>query len=131
MRLARIFAFFLDLLVCAACADAAGLAATAAFWWWLPGALPAAVPVIWAAVGASAVAAFLLRDAAGGRARRWLGLEAVGRGGTPPGRRASVRRNLPLLIPLWNIVEAWPVLRDGDTTRPADRRLGIVIRHSE
>ena len=77
MRLARLFAFFLDLLICAACADAAGLAATAVVWFWIPGARPG-IPAIWAAVGAGAVAAFLLRDARGGRSRRWLGLEAVG-----------------------------------------------------
>lgn len=130
MRLVRLFAFFLDLLVCAACADAAGLAATAIVWFWLPGARPA-IPLIWAAAGAGAIAAFLLRDARGGRARRWLGLEAVGPGGTWPGRRASARRNLPLLVPGWNLIEAWPVLRNGDATRAADRRLGIVIRHSE
>ncbi len=130
MRLARLFAFFLDLLVCAVCADAAGLAATGLVWWWLPAARPA-IPAVWAVAGAAAVAAFLIRDARGGRARRWLGLEAVGAGGRPPGRRASARRSLPRLVPGWNLIEAWPVLRDGDATRAADRRLGIEIRHSE
>ena len=121
MRCYRILAFFLDLLVCAGCADVAGLLITVFLWAAAPGGRRA-IPAVWAAAGLAAAAAFLLRDARGGRARRWLGLEAVGPDGAIPGRAASVRRNLPLLVPGWNLVEAWPVLRQGDAIRPADRR---------
>ncbi|MEP6800466.1 MAG: hypothetical protein ABJC07_00910 [Acidobacteriota bacterium] len=129
MRRDRILAFFLDLLVCAGCADAAGLLLTALLWWAVPGGR-AAIPAVWGAAAAAAIAAFLMRDARGGRARRWLGLEAAGPNGRVPGPAASFRRNLPLLIPGWNMVEAWPVLRDGDAVRRADRRTGVRIQRT-
>jgi len=70
MRRMRLLAFFLDVLVCALAADAVGLALTFVVWRYMPGAL-AAVPWLWAACGLAAVAAFLLRDRQGGRARKW------------------------------------------------------------
>jgi hypothetical protein len=126
MRRARILAFLLDLLVCVAIADAASLAATVALWYWLP-AWRAAIPWVWAVAAAGAIVGFLLRDASGGRARRWLALEAVDPEGLPPGPRGSIRRNLPLLVPGWNLFEVWPVLRDGAAQRPADRRRRIRV----
>jgi hypothetical protein len=126
MRRARILAFLLDLLVCAAVADAAGLIATAMLWFWLP-VWRSAIPWLWGGVGAAAVAGFLLRDAAGGRARQWLALKTVDAEGRPPGAWASIRRNLPLLIPIWNLWEAWPVLQNGSAQRPSDRRGGIRV----
>jgi len=127
VRSARILAALLDLAVAAGCADAAALLLTAVVWRFLPGLL-GAIPAIWGAAAIAALAAFALRDASGGRARRWLGLEAVGRDGKAPGWRGSLRRNLPLLVPGWNIREVWPVLRDGSGSRPSDRRAGISIR---
>src|SRR5437879_6490487 len=109
MRRARILAFLLDMLLCVPGPDAAGLAATALFWFWLP-AWRNAIPWLWAGVAAGAIGTFLLRDASGGRARRLLVLKVVDRDGGPPGAWASIRRNLPLLIPIWNVFEAWPVL---------------------
>ncbi len=126
MRRARILAFLLDFLLCATAADGVGLLATAAVWMWAkPWRL--AIPWIWGAVAAAGVLAFLLRDASGGRARRWLALEALDRQGRPPGAWGSIRRNLPLVIPIWNVVEAWPVLRSGDAQRRCDRNRGIRI----
>jgi hypothetical protein len=116
----------LDLLLCSVAADAAALLATAVIWFWIP-VWRGALAWVWAAAAAGALAAFLLRDASGGRARRWLALEAVRPDGGPPGAGNSIRRNLPLLVPIWNIFEAWPVLRDGAAVRPADRRIGIRI----
>ena len=126
MRRARLLALFLDVLVCAAPADVAALVATWLVWRFLPG-LRGAVPVLWIVVAAAATAAFLLRDAGGGRARRWLALEAQGPDGRPPGAWGSIRRNLPLILPLWNIYDAWPLLRRGDGERRTDRRTGIRI----
>jgi hypothetical protein len=126
MRRARLLAFFLDWTLCAGLADVAGLALTWMLWKLLPG-WRAAVPYVWTAVGVAALLAFLLRDSSGGRARRWLALEAVDGEGRPPGIWGSVRRNLPLLIPVWNLVEVWPILRHGEAGRPADRRRGIRI----
>jgi hypothetical protein len=127
VRSARILAALLDLAVAAACADAAALLLTAVVWRFLPGFL-GAIPAIWGTAAVGALAAFALRDASGGRARRWLGLEAVARDGGAPGWRGSLRRNLPLLVPGWNIREVWPVLRDGSASRPSDRRAGLWIR---
>jgi hypothetical protein len=126
MRRARLLAFFLDWLLCAGLADIAGLALTGLLYRWFPLWWPA-IPWIWSAAAAAAIGGFLLRDAAGGRARRWLALEAVDSQGRPPGVWGSVRRNLPLLVPGWNIVEAWPVFRRGDALRPSDRKSGIRI----
>jgi hypothetical protein len=126
VRRARILAFFLDLLVCAFAADLAGLGVTWAVWRLFPG-FRAALPLVWAGLGAAAVAAFLLRDAGGGRARRWLALEAVGGDGRPASRWASIRRNLPLLVPIWNIFDAWPVFLDGQAPRRCDRAAGTRI----
>jgi len=126
MRRARFLAFFLDWLLCVGTADIVGLAITWALWKWFPRWLPA-MPWIWAGVAAGAICAFLLRDASGGRARRWLALEALDRDGRPPGIWGSIRRNVPLLVPGWNILETWPVFRRGDALRPADRKRGIRI----
>ncbi len=126
MRRLRILAFLLDLLLCSVAADAAALLATAVVWFWAP-VWRGALAWIWGAAAAGALAAFLVRDASGGRARRWLALEAVRPDGGPPGAVNSIRRNLPLLVPIWNLFEVWPVLRDGAAVRPADRRTGIRI----
>jgi hypothetical protein len=130
MRTHRLLAALLDLALAAGVADAAALLMTGLVWKFAPSAR-GAIPVLWGVAAAGALAGFLLRDAGGGRARRWLGLEAVRPGGGPPGWRRSVARNLPLLVPVWNLREAWPVLRDGSATRPADRRFGVQIRRAD
>jgi hypothetical protein len=121
MRRARLIAFFLDMLVCAASADLAGLILTVLLWRFFP-ATHAAIPWIWVGLALAAVLAFLLRDARGGRARRWLALEVRRGDGRPPGAWGSIRRNLPLLVPGWNLYDAWPILRDGEGPRRADLR---------
>lgn len=130
MRRTRLLALFLDVLVVAAVADAVGLVLTGVVWAYFSAARPA-IPWIWAACGAGATGAFLLRDRHGGRARRWLALEARRPDGSPPGVRGSIRRNLPLLLPLWNLYDAWPVLSDGSAPRRSDRHTGIRILRSE
>jgi hypothetical protein len=124
MRRARLLALFLDVLVCAAPADLAGLALTWVVWRFFP-AGRSTIPAIWVVAGLAATAAFLLRDAGGGRARRWLALEARRADGGLPGAWGSIRRNLPLLLPFWNLYDAWPLLKDGDFPRRTDRRTGI------
>jgi hypothetical protein len=126
VRRARILAFFLDVLLCAFAADLAGLGISWAVWSLFPG-FRGSLPLVWAGLGSAALAAFLLRDAGGGRARRWLALEAVGGDGLPASRWASIRRNLPLLVPGWNIFDAWPVFRDGQAPRRCDRAVGTRI----
>jgi RDD family len=129
MRRTRLLALLLDVAVCAAAADAAGLAATFLIWRYVPGAR-GAIPGVWAVLAILAVGAFLLRDTGGGLARRWLALEARLPDGRPPGRWGSIRRNLPLLVPIWNLYDAWPVLSDGEAPRRCDRRTGTRILRS-
>ncbi|HEX4440711.1 MAG TPA: RDD family protein [Thermoanaerobaculia bacterium] len=126
----RLLAVLLDLLVVAAAADAAGLLLTFILWRYVPAARPA-VPWLWYALAAAGTAAFLLRDARGGRARRWLALEARRPDGRPPGPWGSVRRNLPLLLPFWNVWDAWPLTRDGEAARRCDRTTGVRISNSD
>jgi hypothetical protein len=123
---ARILACLLDALMCVALADAGALALTGALWLWLP-AVRWLTSWVWMAAGGAAIAGFLLRDVHGGRARRWLALEAIDRDGRPPGLAGSIRRNLPLVVPIWNIWDAWPLLSDGAAQRRADRRPGIRV----
>jgi hypothetical protein len=126
MRRARLLALFLDVLVCAVPGDLAGLLLTGFIWRFLPS-WRGGIPAVWIVVGAAATGAFLLRDAGGGRARRWLALEARRPDGGPPGPLGSIRRNVPLLVPLWNLYDAWPMLRRADGERRTDRRTGIRI----
>jgi hypothetical protein len=119
-------ALFLDVLVIAAVTDIVGLLLTGILWRYFPAGRPAVV-WIWRGLAAAGVAAFLLRDARGGLSRRWLALEARRPDGRLPGVPASVGRNLALLLPLWNLYDAWPVFRQGDAPRRADRRWGTRI----
>lgn len=126
MRRARALAFWIDLLVPAALADAVALPLTVAVRLLAPG-RPTLTAWIWATAAGVTLAAFLLRDARGGRARRWLALEVRDAAGRLPGLRGSIRRSLPLLVPGWNVLEVWPVLRDGQAARPADRRRAFRV----
>ena len=123
---ARILACLLDLAFAAAVADVPGLAATLLIWRFLPASRPL-LPWLWAATAAAAMLIFLLRDRSGGRARRLLALEVRREDGGAPGAWRSVARNLPLIVPFWNLSEALPVFRDGEAVRPADRRLGLRV----
>ncbi len=125
-RRARGLALGLDLLIPAAVADALGLVATGAIWYLHPAAT-VLLGWLWGALGAGALIAFLLRDANGGRSRRWLGLEVRDGEGGRPGLWGSTRRNLPLLVPGWNLLEVWPVLRDGKAPRRSDRQQGTLL----
>ncbi|KAA0252398.1 hypothetical protein FBQ97_16505 [Acidobacteria bacterium ACD] len=71
---------------------------------------------------------FLARDAGpGSPGKRLLGLAVVGPHGASWSLGASVLRNLPLLLPLWNLVEAIEVVRRGDGRRPGDRVAGTRV----
>jgi hypothetical protein len=128
MRRTRLLALFLDVLVCAGIADGVGLAVTGLVWRLWPAGRPA-IPWLWAALAGGAILAFLLRDARGGRARRWLALEVrtVDGEGGPPGAWRSIGRNAVLLVPGWNLWDAWPALRDGEAPRRCDRVLRLRI----
>lgn len=90
---------------------------------------PALVVVVWSSAWGIFFAALLLRDAipGGSPGRRITGLRVVGRDGRPPDAGASIRRNLPILIPGWNLWEDRVMRRDVDQRRIGDRWAGTRV----
>lgn len=71
---------------------------------------------------------FLGRDTFGGSpGKRLLGLRIIRVDGAPVSLATSLVRNLPLLVPLWNLVEAASVLRRRDGRRPGDRAARTAV----
>lgn len=74
---------------------------------------------------------FLARDARGASpGKRLVGLEVVRDGEAPASLAASLVRNVPLLVPGWNLIEAWEVVRRSDGRRPGDRLAGTRVRET-
>ncbi len=77
---------------------------------------------------ALAVLLFLFRDGAGGSpGKKLFGLRLVRKGGLPAGPAASFERNLPLLVPVWNLIEIALVIRRRDGRRPGDKLAGTTL----
>jgi uncharacterized RDD family membrane protein YckC len=75
-----------------------------------------------------AVLLFVARDASGGSpGKKLFGLRLIRPGGAPAGLGGSVLRNLPLLVPGWNLVEIASVIRRRDGRRPGDRLAGTSL----
>lgn len=71
---------------------------------------------------------FLVKDAGGASpGKRVVGLRVVGPDGEEPGLWSSAVRNLPLLVPGWNLFEAWSVFRRPERPRSGDRAAGTVL----
>jgi uncharacterized RDD family membrane protein YckC len=71
---------------------------------------------------------FLVRDTGGGSpGKRLFGLRLVREGGEPVGLLASVARNIPMLVPGWNLIELLAVVRRGDGRRGGDRLAGTTL----
>ena len=71
---------------------------------------------------------FLLRDIGGqSPGKRLFGLRLVRVGGRPVGLFASVVRNLPMLLPGWNLFELLAVIRRPDGRRGGDRLAGTTL----
>lgn len=74
---------------------------------------------------------FLLRDTGGGSpGKRLFGLRLVREGGRPVGVIASVERNVPMLVPGWNLIELLEVIRRRDGRRGGDRLAGTTLLES-
>jgi uncharacterized RDD family membrane protein YckC len=87
---------------------------------------PPRIGLVFRAAQALFVAAFLVRDAGGASpGKRVFGLRTTIAAGKST-LLASVTRNLPLLVPGWNLLEALLVLR-GDQRRPGDRLAGTAV----
>ncbi|HUJ14125.1 MAG TPA: RDD family protein [Thermoanaerobaculia bacterium] len=86
---------------------------------WVGGAVQA-IAIVWVAAVALLFAGLLVRDGYRGRSlgKQMLGLRLLTPHGEGCGYGRSVVRNLPLLIPVWNLIEAGLVLagrsRTGD-----------------
>lgn len=86
---------------------------------WIGGSIKAIQIVWWIALGVLAIA-MLIRDGYRGRSpgKRLLGLRLVTPRGDGCGYGRSLVRNVPLLVPVWNLIEAAFVLagkaRTGD-----------------
>lgn len=120
----RALALFLDAAIVSAAVDLAAVPALAGAFFFFPD-----VPLTslgWAIFGFTLLL-WLCRDMRGGLSRKWLGLEITDREGGPPGVFRSILRNLPLLVPGWNLWEAWRVARDGGRPRGLDSALGLRL----
>jgi hypothetical protein len=122
----RALAFFLDAAIISAIVDLPAVLALAAVFLFFP-----EVPL--GMIGWSAFALSLLgllcRDARGGLSRKWLGLEVTDSKGHRPGVARSAVRNLPLLVPGWNLYEAWRAAQGKP--RSLDGALGLSISRLE
>jgi uncharacterized RDD family membrane protein YckC len=117
-KLLRIAAFLVDALsIALALIVPASLASYALAW--IGGSIKAIQIVWWIALGILAIL-LLVRDGYHGRSpgKRLLGLRLVTPRGEGAGYVRSVIRNLPLIVPLWNLIEMGCVLagksRTGD-----------------
>jgi len=80
------------------------------------------------AAQAAALGLFLFRDAGGGSpGKKLLGLRLIVAGGVKAGALQSLLRNVPLLIPGWNLIELSSLLRRRDGRRPGDRLAGTLL----
>lgn len=118
----RVLAFFVDAAVIAALVDLPAVAILFGCFLFFPG-VPLGT-VAWAAFAVSLLG-LLCRDARGGFSRKWFGLELQDMQGDRPGILRSIARNAPLLVPGWNLYEAWRVGRG--LPRSVDAALGLAI----
>ena len=92
---------------------------------------PAGLPRVFRAAQALFVLLFLFRDVRGaspGKALLGLSVVRIDRG--PLRARDSVLRNLPLLVPGLNLLEALSVVRRPDSRRLGDRLAGTAVGES-
>ncbi|MGA7613900.1 MAG: RDD family protein [Thermoanaerobaculia bacterium] len=126
ITLLRVAAFLIDALsVALALVLPASIISYTAAWF----ASPRTINLTWYLAGAIFVTAILLRDAIGGKSpgKRMLGLLLTTRSGRPCGVGRSVLRNLPLLIPGWNLIEAYLVAFTRSGRRTGDRIAGTTV----
>ena len=92
---------------------------------------PAGLPRVFRAAQALFVLLFLFRDVRGASpGKALLGLSVVRADRRPLRARDSVLRNLPLLVPGLNLLEALSVLRRPDSRRLGDRLAGTAVGES-
>lgn len=100
---------------------------------WLGGASMRSIALVWYGALALLMLLILFRDGfKGGRSpgKRMLGLKIRTRRGTQCGFGRSAVRNLPMIVPGWNCLEAWLVLFSRNSVRTGDRIAGTIV-HEE
>jgi len=87
------------------------------------GGSPTAVAAIWWGALGIFLAGILLRDGWRGRSpgKYLLGLRIDTANGLPCSRVKSVVRNLPLIVPVWNLLEVYLVIFARNSRRTGDR----------
>ncbi|MBI2212685.1 MAG: RDD family protein [Acidobacteria bacterium] len=85
---------------------------------------------IWHSTILIVVVSILLRDAYHGRSpgKRLMGLRVDTPDDKPCSWLRSIARNLPLVVPGWNVVEIWLLLFARDSRRSGDRIAGTRVR---
>lgn len=93
---------------------------------WIGGSVKG-IQIVWWAALAILVLAILIRDGIGGRSvgKQLLGLKLSTPKGDRCGYLRSIVRNVPLIVPLWNLLEAGFVL--AGRRRTGDRIAGTVV----
>ena len=93
---------------------------------WIGGSVKG-IQIVWWVALATVVFAILLRDGIGGRSvgKQLLGLRLTTRRGGRCGYFRSVVRNVPLVVPVWNILEIGFVL--AGRARTGDRIAGTLV----
>lgn len=81
------------------------------------------INVVWYIALVILILGILLRDGRQGRSlgKRILGLQLTTPDGRPCSYARSLARNLPLIIPLWNLVELYLVIFSARSLRTGDR----------
>ena len=84
---------------------------------WIGGSVKA-IQIVWFVALATLMLAILLRDGFRGRSigKHLLGLRLITPRGDHCGFGRSIVRNLPVIIPLWNLIETFLVLRGKPRT---------------
>lgn len=93
---------------------------------WIGGSVKG-IQIVWWVALAILVLAILIRDGIRGRSvgKQLLGLKLTTRKGGRCGYLRSIIRNVPLIVPLWNLLEACFVL--AGRRRTGDRIAGTVV----
>lgn len=88
-----------------------------------------AINILWWTTMLILILAFLLRDGWRGRSpgKRLFGLRIATASGVPCGLLRSLARNLPLLVPGWNLIELWLVVSPRSLRRTGDRIAGTTV----
>jgi len=93
---------------------------------WIGGSVKG-IQIVWWVALSILIVSILVRDGIRGRSvgKQLLGLRLTTRQGGRCGYFRSVIRNLPLVVPLWNLIEVWFVL--AGRARTGDRIAGTLV----